>query len=277
MYDDDSEKVKFLREAMADLTKTVDSNMSMSFSILDELYKLMSSLNRMGDFSEFSNFYDFVFFICRESGQKNITVSRAIAAWKVVLFGRFRLLDQWCDFVEKNQRHNITEDTWRQVLAFSRCVHEDLEGYDPEGAWPTLIDDFVEHMYRITGFNNCTSENLTCDCDVPLGKSSMFEEPLPGLKNLPGLKRKFRQNLPGNNMDNSSLPCEVINSISCKRRKHQQLNRCGENASDEGMQTVNPLNSSKYLYTVEGCLSKGFSGLFSSPCVQNQEQRVSYT
>lgn len=34
---------------------------------------------------------------------------------------------------QKNQRHNITEDTWRQVLAFSRCVHEDLEGYDPEG------------------------------------------------------------------------------------------------------------------------------------------------
>nr|GMD88735.1 DCN1-like protein 2 isoform X3 [Ipomoea batatas] len=100
------------------------------------------------DFSEFSHFYDFVFFICRENGQKNITVRRAVMAWRLVLAGRFRLLDQWCDFVEKNQRHNISEDTWRQVLAFSRCVHENLEGYDPEGAWPVLIDDFVEHMYR---------------------------------------------------------------------------------------------------------------------------------
>lgn len=36
-------------------------------------------------------------------------------------------------FSQKNQRHNISEDTWRQVLAFSRCVHENLEGYDPEG------------------------------------------------------------------------------------------------------------------------------------------------
>lgn len=34
---------------------------------------------------------------------------------------------------KKNQRYNISEDTWRQVLSFSRCVHENLGGYDPEG------------------------------------------------------------------------------------------------------------------------------------------------
>lgn len=38
-------------------------------------------------------FMDAVLLLC-------LAVSRAIAAWKVVLFGRFRLLDQWCDFVE---------------------------------------------------------------------------------------------------------------------------------------------------------------------------------
>lgn len=35
--------------------------------------------------------------------------------------------------MQKNQRYNISEDTWKQVLAFSRCVHENLKGYDPEG------------------------------------------------------------------------------------------------------------------------------------------------
>ena len=34
---------------------------------------------------------------------------------------------------QQNQRYNISEDTWRQVLVFSRCVHEDLAGYDLEG------------------------------------------------------------------------------------------------------------------------------------------------
>jgi hypothetical protein len=34
---------------------------------------------------------------------------------------------------QKYQRHNISEDTWQQILDFSRCVNEDLEGYDPRG------------------------------------------------------------------------------------------------------------------------------------------------
>lgn len=273
MLNDDSEKVKLLREAMYQLTKIVDSSVSLRISILDELQRLISCLNFVGDYSGFSNFYDFVFFVCRENGQKNITVSRAIAAWKLVLSGRFRLLNQWCVFVEKNQRYNISEDTWRQVLAFSRCVHENLEGYDPEGAWPTLIDDFVEHMYRITGSNNCSSHNVTCGCNDHEGEPSMSEEPLPGLKNFPGLKRKFRQDLLGNNLENSSLSSQVINSgTNCKRRKQQQFVRCAEishaNNSDEGLHTVkvNSLNSSKCHCGV-GSLSKGFSGLLSSPRV----------
>ena len=81
----------------------------------------------------FSCFYDFVFFICREKGQKSVSkilysqgymwtllvyflypqktnpecplffsiaIQRAVAAWKIVLNGRFRLLDRWCNFVE---------------------------------------------------------------------------------------------------------------------------------------------------------------------------------
>jgi len=36
--------------------------------------------------------------------------------------------------VKVHQRHAISEDTWRQVLEFSRSVHEDLSNYDPEGS-----------------------------------------------------------------------------------------------------------------------------------------------
>jgi hypothetical protein len=34
---------------------------------------------------------------------------------------------------QKYQRHNISEDTWQQLLDFSRCVNEALDGYDPRG------------------------------------------------------------------------------------------------------------------------------------------------
>ncbi|XVE83770.1 hypothetical protein DITRI_Ditri16bG0113100 [Diplodiscus trichospermus] len=167
----------------------VESRVHTRTAIFDELLELMLRLDMMVDFSEFSRFYDFVFFVCRENGQKNITVSRAVAAWRLVLAGRFRLLNQWCNFVEKYQRHNISEDTWQQVLAFSRCVHENLEGYDPEGAWPVIIDDFVEHMYRISGSNK--DSNVFFSCGDSESQLCAYEDSLPGLRGFPGLKRKL--------------------------------------------------------------------------------------
>ncbi|GAB4831659.1 hypothetical protein Ancab_005671 [Ancistrocladus abbreviatus] len=286
MPNDVSEKGRFMREALAQLSSLVDSMMNRRDSLFEDLFKLMSQLNFMGDFSEFSNFYDFVFFICRENGQKNITVARAVVAWKLVLAGRFRLLDHWCDFVEKNQQYNISEDTWHQVLAFSRCVHEDLEGYDPEGAWPVLLDDFVEHMYRITGSNDCISRGgSTCNCGDPEDQPFVREDSLPGLKKFPGLKRKFYDD--SLQISSSFTPNAVAPMFNPKHRKlENNLMSCKENppgsAADGLMETVKQNSafcSSKSGCAVEGCLSKGFAGLMSSGLSMQfeQERRVSYT
>ncbi|KAG5411841.1 hypothetical protein IGI04_008160, partial [Brassica rapa subsp. trilocularis] len=100
--------------------------------------------------------------------------------------------------VLKNQRHNITEDTWQQVLVFSRCVHENLEGYDSQGASPVLIDEFVEQMYSILGPRKNTS--LSCNCGDRESESCLYEDDEhykdyrrcnTGLRNVPGLKRKI--------------------------------------------------------------------------------------
>ena len=32
------------------------------------------------------------------------------------------------------------------MLDFSRLVHEDLSNYDPQGAWPVLVDEFVDAL-----------------------------------------------------------------------------------------------------------------------------------
>ncbi|KAF7135430.1 hypothetical protein RHSIM_Rhsim08G0070200 [Rhododendron simsii] len=278
--DDDSQKAKLSRQALYELLKLVESILHTRMSICDEISKLMSRLDLMVDFSEFSRFYDFVFFICRESGQKNISVSRAAMSWRLVLAGRFRLLNQWCDFVEKNQRHNISEDTWRQVLAFSRCVHENLEGYDPEGAWPVLIDDFVEHMYRIMGCNN--DPNLICSCGD--SEAQLFEDPFPGLKIVPGLKRKSCEDLQRNEMESTD---KFVNSnfLPSSKRRHQFAKWGGNphgKASDDCSEIGKPnglLGCSKSPCAVEGCLSKGFAGLFSGrSCLQfDRERGVSYT
>lgn len=289
----DEHEGKISRDALAQLSKIVDLKFHSRTSIFDELLKLMSKLELMADFSEFSRFYDFVFFMCRENGQKNITVNKAVTAWKLILAGRFRLLNQWCDFVQENQRHNISEDTWQQVLAFSRCVHENLEGYDPEGAWPVLIDDFVEHMYRVLGSNR--EPNFFCNCGDSESQSCTFEDPLPGLKDTPGLKRKLSsfqmEEMASSNAVSNAVfldsvsPNFILNSKRSRLIDYRPLNwednPPGNSASD-GMDITkqnNSLGSMKSPCAVEGCLSRGFAGLFStrSYLQLDRERRVSYT
>lgn len=272
---DESQKNEYSKLALAQLLILVESKLHPRMSIIDELFKLMTRLDLTVDYSEFSRFYGFVFFICRENGQKSITVSRAVTAWRLVLARRFRLLNEWCNFVEKNQRHNISEDTWRQVLSFSRCVHENLGGYDPEGAWPVLIDEFVEHMYRLKGSNN--TPNFNCSCGD-------FEAQ-PSLKSFPGLKRKTDYF----NQQEMEIDNNFASSDICKRRHidiggkmwspadNAQLYNTDEFMESSIKQSPSPLWGTKSPCAVEGCLAKGFAGLFStqSRVPFGRERRVS--
>nr|XP_043606865.1 defective in cullin neddylation protein AAR3-like [Erigeron canadensis] len=265
----ESKKANLYRDALSGLLQLVDLKADKSDRMLEEVPMLMSRLRLMADSHEFSRFYNFVFFICRENGQRSITVSRAITAWKLVLFGRFRLLNQWCSFVEKNQRHNISEDTWRQVLAFSRCVHENLEGYDPEGAWPVLIDDFVDHMYRLKGSEDARS--FSCGCED--SEAQPIDDSLPGLKFFPGVKRKYGEDLQGQEF------VDISDTMYIKRRHtdfaNKLVNQDGYLSSNsiyactENLKEDSPLGSSKSLCAIEGSLSKGFAELFSGlSCLQ---------
>ncbi|KVH92693.1 Defective-in-cullin neddylation protein [Cynara cardunculus var. scolymus] len=170
-----------------------------------------------------------------------------------VLMSRLNLMN--------NQRHNISEDTWRQVLAFSRCVHENLEGYDPEGAWPVLVDEFVEHMYRITGSDD--THNLCCNCGDSEAQPIKLHDDMEG--------QEFE---PFDAFNNSNT---MMNS---KRRHTDSANKLVNGYQQQITPTCNkPLGCSKPPCAVEGCLSKGFSELFSGrSCLQyDHENRVSYT
>ncbi|PQM35982.1 uncharacterized protein Pyn_21184 [Prunus yedoensis var. nudiflora] len=84
----ESQMTKYSREALIQLLYLVQLKLHPRISIFDEVFKLMSRLDLVVDFSEFSRFYGFVFFMCRENGQKNITVNKAISmevsiSWEV--------------------------------------------------------------------------------------------------------------------------------------------------------------------------------------------------
>ena len=41
------------------------------------------------------------------------------------------------------------------MLDFAMTVNDDLANYDEEGAWPVLIDDFVEYARPIVNRQQC--------------------------------------------------------------------------------------------------------------------------
>lgn len=106
--------------------------------------KLTALDSELKDVTKFRDLYYFTFNYAKNPGQKNLDLDMAIAYWNIVLGGRFKFLPFWTRFLTEHHKRAIPRDTWNLLLDFSIIINEDMSNYDEEGAWPVLIDDFVE-------------------------------------------------------------------------------------------------------------------------------------
>lgn len=116
----------------------------------DDVQKLRAKLEELrsalSDRAACKEIYAYTFQFALDQGQRCLPVEMCIEFWKLLLRNHFALLDAWLNFVEQRCKNAISKDTWMMLYDLATQVKPDLSDYDMNGAWPVLIDEFVETM-----------------------------------------------------------------------------------------------------------------------------------
>ena len=78
-------------------------------------------------------------------GQRSLELDTATALLSVLLSDKWCLVESFVTFLQKQKQYRvINRDQWYSILEFSQAMQSDLSNYDPNGAWPVLLDEYVE-------------------------------------------------------------------------------------------------------------------------------------
>ena len=80
----------------------------------------------------------------------------ACELWQLLLplYGNQSLGDKWIDYVAQHcSKPAISKDTWNMVFDLVTTCRPDLQDFDEDGAWPVMIDEFVEFQRKNGGDN----------------------------------------------------------------------------------------------------------------------------
>ncbi|XP_067132896.1 DCN1-like protein 4 isoform X2 [Centruroides vittatus] len=94
----------------------------------------------------FKNIYRYAYDFARDKDQRSLDIETARAMLQLLLGKHWPLYSSFHQFLEQSKYKVINKDQWCNVLEFSRTINSDLSNYDEDGAWPVLLDEFVEWL-----------------------------------------------------------------------------------------------------------------------------------
>lgn len=135
-------------ETMGEYTKEefVGGMMDIGVDSIEGLREAVPRIrDELNDPEKFREIYTFSYLFSREKGQKCVHLDVALSVWPLLIStNKWKHIHAWCDFLRENHKRAISRDTWNQLLDFIESVDEKFENFDPNGAWPYLLDEFVE-------------------------------------------------------------------------------------------------------------------------------------
>mmetsp|Transcript_35167 Transcript_35167/g.92597 ORF Transcript_35167/g.92597 Transcript_35167/m.92597 type:complete len:85 (+) Transcript_35167:522-776(+) len=77
-------------------------------------------------------------------GQKGLEIDSVKALLMIVMPPGHPHVHKLLEFLESTPTiRGFNEDQWTSFLLFSHEIKEDLSNFDPDGAWPSIYDDYV--------------------------------------------------------------------------------------------------------------------------------------
>ncbi|CAG5135575.1 unnamed protein product [Candidula unifasciata] len=108
----------------------------------------------INDPAAFKNIYRFAFDFARDKDQRCLDMDTAKAMLSLVLGKNWSLFSHFHQFLEQSKYKAINKDQWCSILEFSRSVRPNLVNYDEDGAWPVMLDEFVEWLRKQRGIHS---------------------------------------------------------------------------------------------------------------------------
>ncbi|KAI9718099.1 MAG: hypothetical protein M1812_004357 [Candelaria pacifica] len=109
----------------------------------------------------FKRVYNHTFQIARNAGQKAIMLDTAIEYWRLLFTSpsvtwnsaTTPWLDYYIEFLETKWKKGVNKDMWTMTLSFYTKTKEDeyLEWWSEDGAWPSVLDEFVRFIQEKRG------------------------------------------------------------------------------------------------------------------------------
>ena len=105
------------------------------------------------DDATFKKVYRHTFVAGKEPNQKALNLENAIVYWELLFTSPGRpwttkshdWLNLWTTFLKEKWTRSVNRDMWNMVLEFATKTIQDesLSFWTEDGAWPSVIDDFV--------------------------------------------------------------------------------------------------------------------------------------